>query len=309
MNETFVRFLSALVAVFLSLSCFYWKQYELYWKVVTTACLFEFWSVVNKKWYEKYDMDGWLKTYISYCIIIFQVLFFIYTEQNRHLAEFFILLFFVAFAAISILAINSDFLVYSIFSIIWIVYPLHICQKISEKDPESMLMFLTLVWFTDAGAYFFGKFCGNIPFFQSISPKKTLEGTVGGILTAYIVRLVISQFYPKYFSDTWLVLCFIASIIGQFGDLLESLFKRNKRSKDSGKIMPGHGGLLDRMDSVFISIIFAQYFLLYDNEISFHYFGPILRTFTENAIAFVISLDLLNPETYIVPIKNFVSDI
>ena len=112
---------------------------------------------------------------------------------------------------------------------------------------------LFIVWATDIGAYLFGRQFGQNKLLPKVSPNKTIEGSVGGILSAIIVALIFglinhSVYAPHNFF--WLLICTILfSIFGQFGDLVESAIKRHFGVKDSGNLIPGHGGILDRCDS------------------------------------------------------------
>lgn len=110
---------------------------------------------------------------------------------------------------------------------------------------------LVVVWSTDSGAYFVGRKLGKHKLWPEISPKKTIEGFVGGIVIAVIAAVIfewISGLEVKW--TVLLIVTVIASVIGQLGDLVESAIKRHYGVKDSGNILPGHGGILDRFDSL-----------------------------------------------------------
>ncbi|MBW1605483.1 phosphatidate cytidylyltransferase [Lactobacillus sp. Sy-1] len=115
-----------------------------------------------------------------------------------------------------------------------------------------VLYALLIVWTTDSGAYIFGKHFGKHKLAPHISPNKTWEGSIGGSLLATVVGTLIVVFFPQNFYSLlpMIVITIIASIGGQFGDLVESALKRHYGVKDSGKILPGHGGILDRFDSL-----------------------------------------------------------
>lgn len=116
---------------------------------------------------------------------------------------------------------------------------------------EYVIYALLVIWTTDSGAYFTGKKFGKKKLWPDISPNKTIEGFIGGILTAIIFALLFQWIYPISSSYTILVIVTIlASIFGQMGDLVESALKRHYNVKDSGDILPGHGGILDRFDSL-----------------------------------------------------------
>jgi|SRR5690625_2508687 len=115
----------------------------------------------------------------------------------------------------------------------------------------TMLYALFIVWATDTGAYFFGKAFGKHKLWPKISPNKTVEGAVGGIILAVIIAIVFHLVHPfNYTLVTIIGVTILASIFGQIGDLVESAFKRHFQVKDSGTILPGHGGILDRFDSI-----------------------------------------------------------
>lgn len=110
---------------------------------------------------------------------------------------------------------------------------------------------LLIIWMTDSGAYFIGRKLGKRKLWPEISPNKTVEGFVGGIIFAVLFACIIQYFYP--IASTFgimIIVTVIASIVGQLGDLVESALKRHFNVKDSGNLLPGHGGILDRFDSL-----------------------------------------------------------
>lgn len=110
---------------------------------------------------------------------------------------------------------------------------------------------LLIIWSTDSGAYFVGRKIGKRKLWPEISPNKTVEGFVGGIVCAVLITLLYNMFYPIADSyGMFIVITIIASIVGQLGDLVESALKRFYHVKDSGKLLPGHGGIMDRFDSL-----------------------------------------------------------
>ncbi len=153
----------------------------------------------------------------------------------------------------------------------YIILPFLIIAKIpigmKGYNPKIIIGIFILIWTNDTFAYIVGKSLGKHKLFERISPKKTIEGFVGGVFFAIITACLISKFYIKAsptFSDQsiiiWTTIALIVSFFGTIGDLVESKFKRIAGVKDSGKIMPGHGGILDRLDSV---IFVAPYIFLF----------------------------------------------
>lgn len=124
---------------------------------------------------------------------------------------------------------------------------------VSETRAEGLAyLFFVLfsIWAADSGAYFIGRKFGKRKLWPEISPKKTVEGAIGGIISALALAFVFYMILP--FEENllfMLLIAFAASIFGQIGDLVESAFKRHYGVKDSGTILPGHGGILDRVDS------------------------------------------------------------
>lgn len=119
-----------------------------------------------------------------------------------------------------------------------------------EYHKEVVLGFFILVWMYDTGAYLVGSAIGKRRLFERISPKKSWEGAIGGVLIAVLSAYLISLFFSVLQYTDWITIALIIVITGTYGDLTESMLKRKLHIKDSGTILPGHGGLLDRFDSV-----------------------------------------------------------
>lgn len=117
--------------------------------------------------------------------------------------------------------------------------------------PLSVFLFL---WSSDSGAYCFGSLFGKRKLFPSISPNKSWEGSIGGGVIALIVSQILASYDPSLSRMEWLGFALVVVIFGTWGDLVESLLKRQLGIKDSGHILPGHGGMLDRFDSSLLAI-------------------------------------------------------
>lgn len=117
--------------------------------------------------------------------------------------------------------------------------------------PLSVFIF---IWINDTGAYCIGSLIGKHRLFERISPKKSWEGSIGGGVFAIVAAFVLSHFFPFMPLIEWIGLAAVVVIFGTWGDLTESLMKRYLGIKDSGNILPGHGGMLDRFDSALIAI-------------------------------------------------------
>ncbi len=118
---------------------------------------------------------------------------------------------------------------------------------------EPILGTFMLIWANDTGAYLVGRSIGKNKLFPSISPNKTWEGTIGGIVVNLGVAFALAHFFKNYSLMIWIGASLIVSTIGSMGDLVESQFKRSFDIKDSGTLLPGHGGILDRFDAVLLA--------------------------------------------------------
>jgi phosphatidate cytidylyltransferase len=127
--------------------------------------------------------------------------------------------------------------------------------------------FFLLLWTSDTGAYLAGRSFGKTKLFERISPKKTWEGSIGGTILSIAVAYGISKLlgFDDVTTFDWMVIAVLVVIFGTFGDLFESLLKRNLHIKDSGTILPGHGGVLDRFDGLFLAIPAVFFYLLFTN--------------------------------------------
>ncbi|MGQ1945885.1 phosphatidate cytidylyltransferase [Geofilum sp. OHC36d9] len=133
----------------------------------------------------------------------------------------------------------------------------------SYYDFSLLMGFFVLIWANDSGAYLVGVTMGRHKLFPRISPKKTWEGFFGGLVVTLIAASIISLFFKDLIVVTWLVTALIVAVMGSLGDLVESMLKRSVHVKDSGSILPGHGGVLDRFDAViFAAPLMVSYLIL-----------------------------------------------
>ncbi|MFD2598112.1 phosphatidate cytidylyltransferase [Sphingobacterium corticis] len=130
-----------------------------------------------------------------------------------------------------------------------------------DYQPYIPLGFLFMLWSNDTGAYLVGRSFGRTKLFERISPNKTWEGFIGGLIFAVAVSAVMAHFHPILPLWQWIAIGLTIGIFGTLGDLVESMLKRTLGVKDSGNILPGHGGLLDRFDGLLISAPLVYVFL------------------------------------------------
>lgn len=166
-----------------------------------------------------------------------------------------------------------------IFVLGYVILPFIFIAKIpfgeDDYNPKIIISIFIIIWTNDTFAYIVGKTFGKHKLFESVSPKKTLEGFIGGFFFSIIAAVLISRYYfhprDNYQEKSlfiWTVTSIIIAVFSTLGDLIESKFKRIAGVKDSGKIMPGHGGILDRLDSIIFVAPFVYLFYKILNHVS-----------------------------------------
>ncbi len=148
----------------------------------------------------------------------------------------------------------------AVFGIVWIVIPLallsgffNLAEEHKWRETGLLLGFFLIVWIYDSGAYIFGSLFGKHRILERISPKKSWEGLAGGVLVGMLVAYMISASFTEFSLTEWLLIAIAIVVSGTLGDLAESMIKRNAGIKDSGNLLPGHGGVLDRFDAVLLA--------------------------------------------------------
>ena len=171
---------------------------------------------------------------------------------------------------------SFDSLSHTVFSVVYIAVPFSLFPfaAFSRSGLDSILPhegiifspgiivgFFILLWSNDTGAYLSGVTMGKHRLWERISPKKSWEGFAGGFLLTVIASLIIAPWIGVAGTKEWLIIAVIISVFGTYGDLVESMLKRCGGVKDSGTILPGHGGFLDRFDSVIVSFPLVYLFI------------------------------------------------
>lgn len=157
----------------------------------------------------------------------------------------------------------------TIFCIAYLAVPLSLTNFLvfpeitggNAYTPKILIAIFALIWIHDSGAYLVGVSIGKHRLFERISPKKSWEGAIGGTLIAVGASYFIAGFIPEITLIHWMLLSVLVVVSATFGDLTESLFKRYFGIKDSSNILPGHGGVLDRFDSLFFVVPFVIMYL------------------------------------------------
>ncbi|GAA4100141.1 phosphatidate cytidylyltransferase [Mucilaginibacter panaciglaebae] len=158
---------------------------------------------------------------------------------------------------------------YTYLGLIFAIIPFTFFYALAYVDRTSANLhypmgFLLMLWANDTGAYLVGSKLGRTKLFERHSPKKTWEGLIGGIIITAIAAYIISLYFTELPVDRWICIGVLISCFGTIGDLIESMFKRSIDVKDSGGILPGHGGLLDRFDGLLLAapVVYAYLYFV-----------------------------------------------
>ena len=243
--------------------------------IIALGGVWEFYRFAKKAGYAPQSGMGMAATA---AIVIFSVLFMISRSGELPSAIFVLLALLPAVVAVLLptmficeLYRKSETPIANIGStlmgVIYVALPLALLPFIpmlfsaEEWQPWSVIFYIFIIWANDVFAYLFGITLGKHRLFERISPKKSWEGFFGGLLGAMAMGYVAATILDSNIA-VWVGMGLIAAITGVFGDLVESMFKRSVDVKDSGNIIPGHGGWLDRFDALILSLPFVFIYLL-----------------------------------------------
>ncbi len=206
---------------------------------------------------------------IAIGLLIFTLTFFI--EQETADPKFFFLVFPLASVVFMIKLYKKlerkpfTNIAFTFLGIFYIAMPLSLLNiAVYENGTynfEIILGSLLILWASDTGAYFAGTLFGKRKLFERISPKKSWEGFFGGAALAFVITFMFTQYFHTLGNYQWYIIAVLIIVGGTFGDLVESLLKRSIEIKDSGDVLPGHGGFLDRFDGLLISAPFIVAYL------------------------------------------------
>ena len=276
MNETLKRSISGFVYILLLICCIIYstKSFFVLFGIFLIIAVYEFCSLVKLNVVFPIILSA-----SAYSSIVYLSIYDIKLNKNFDLSILAATLL-VSVKCIVLLFDNIkkelDVVSKYLFVIGYLLFPFIIITKIPfgtrGYNPKIIIGIFILIWTNDTFAYIVGKSIGKHKLFERISPKKTIEGFVGGIIFATIAGFLISKYYiegSKFNQYIWIGFAVIVGVFGTIGDLIESKFKRIAGVKDSGKIMPGHGGILDRLDSVIFVAPFIFLFYQILNYVTF----------------------------------------
>ena len=156
--------------------------------------------------------------------------------------------------------IKSYGITYLLLTMIMVVIPYSALMYLYSSNQSILIWLMLCIWTTDISAYCFGKKYGGKKILPSISPNKTWSGLIGAIIMSTICGIIVT--YTYHLPNSFLLLGGLIAIISQIGDFFESMIKRIYKASDSGSILPGHGGILDRMDGIIFTAPFLSIFFV-----------------------------------------------
>ena len=257
------RVIAAVIAVPFLLFCVLYSDYTflVLFLVIGALAQLEFYKLVGS-----ISDNLPLTFYGTFCGIVMHVLTFFIEKGDLAYQNYYILsplLTLIFFIKLYKSKDEKPFknIAYTFLGIIYVALPFTLLTvlayiKNDTYDSNIVLGCLFLLWASDSGAYFAGTKFGKTKLFERVSPKKSWEGSIGGMVTAMVVATIISRYFTNYSAFQWYAIGVIIVVAGTYGDLVESLFKRSINIKDSADTIPGHGGFLDRFDGLLLSIPF-----------------------------------------------------
>ncbi len=257
------RVLAAIIAVPFLLFCVLYSDYSflVLFLVIGALAQLEFYKLVGS-----ISDNLPLTFYGTFCGAVMHVLTFFIEKGDLAYQNYYILsplLTLIFFIKLYKSKDEKPFknIAYTFLGIIYVALPFTLLTvlayiKNDTYDSNIVLGCLFLLWASDSGAYFAGTKFGKTKLFERVSPKKSWEGSIGGMITAMVVATIISRYFTNYSAFQWYAIGVIIVVAGTYGDLVESLFKRSINIKDSADTIPGHGGFLDRFDGLLLSIPF-----------------------------------------------------
>ena len=246
------------------------------WGPTATAVLFLLWVFVGS--HEFYQLTG-ASSHRAWGGIVLGVTFYIFffligSEVLTYQDLVFLLPVFVLLMTLELVVLRPHFAMdfaRVLMGWVYVALPMSLVSSYAfipgEYTPWLPITFFAMLWVNDSGAYFVGRAFGKTKLFEKVSPKKTWEGFAGGLIATVLcglgcskIGLITSDLFLMTTSH-WVVLSLIISIFGTIGDLIESHLKRTANVKDSGVLIPGHGGVLDRFDGYLMAMPMAYTFV------------------------------------------------
>lgn len=264
-----IRSISGLVFIVLIVGSILWHPYSFVavFLLITILGLNEFYNLVNDK--DKVDVNIFIGI-LGGAILFITTFLHSFTDISH-------ILLFGVYAIYSVLVIITELFrkknnpinnwAYYFLGQVNIALPFALLNYIifinSSFQPWLLLALFIIIWSNDTGAYITGVTIGKHKMFERISPKKTWEGFFGGVSFAVVAAIILSKYVTDITMTQWIILSVFVVVFGTLGDLSESLLKRTLQVKDSGNLIPGHGGILDRFDSLIFAVPVTLFYYLF----------------------------------------------
>lgn len=272
MKGLVLRGLTGLVFVIIMLLGAYWSAYSfiILFGIIAGLCLWEFLGLVLEQGLDRRIIGLYIGLFPYFLGALYQLDLMKDSAQFLLQASllFFPTLFLVFLYELSTRGVkpfaNIGFIM---LGMIYIGIPFTLLQVAAfiENDYHSNIVvgLLLMTWMNDTAAYLVGSQIGKTPLFPRISPKKTWEGTLGGVAGTLILAFLMNEYFEELILRDWLILAILVGLFGSLGDLVESMLKRSFAIKDSGRLLPGHGGFLDRFDGFIFMLPFAAAYIVW----------------------------------------------
>ena len=261
MREILVRALSGIVyvAVIIGSTLYAKESFYLVFYAIMMLCLYEFKNLIHLSYRWTFIVAT-----LVYLNAIFPALLDAKYLHSLLIVSLFIPVIYQLFK--SKITLTSSKLGHYFLALAYIALPFAMLIQIpfidGEYHPEIIISIFILIWVSDTFAYLVGSQIGKTKLYEKVSPNKTIEGALGGLVAAVIGGYIISLYFVKEIAlFHWLIIAVIAFGFGLLGDLIESKFKREAGVKDSSNFIPGHGGFLDRLDSIIFAAPFVYVYL------------------------------------------------
>lgn len=272
MKNFIIRVATGIVFVGLTVGCILWSplSFGILFAIYSALTVFEFGHLINE------SGEAFMNRTVSAVGAAYLFMaFMVYCTDTGKASVFLPYLLLIIYLLVSELYLKKESPLgnwaYAMFSQVYIALPFALLNVMSFQNdiaegavaynPIAPLSIFIFLWLNDSGAYLSGMAFGRHKLFERISPHKTWEGSIGGGLLTVAASLLLAYLFPVMTVWQWIGLALTVVVFGTWGDLTESLLKRQLGIKDSGHILPGHGGMLDRFDSALIAIPAATIYL------------------------------------------------
>ncbi|GGD88930.1 phosphatidate cytidylyltransferase [Planktosalinus lacus] len=267
MKELFVRALSGAIYVFILLGSIFLSELSFFilFSILGIICLNEFLKLIH------------LKSIVLYGVLLLFIALFSVVQFDLYATKLLLILtgFINLFLLKDLLWVNmipmyqkKKYAVTILYLICGFVFITLIPFYNNVYSPHLIASVFILIWANDIFAFLIGKYFGKRKLFERISPKKTIAGFVGGMIACIVASFFIFKYLAIFSPIFWIGLALLISFLGPVGDLIQSKFKRQAGVKDSGNLIPGHGGVYDRLDSILYAAPFIYTYIILTDYVS-----------------------------------------